>query len=284
MVCRMAQNQLMQYENLKLEYTYKEFQGKIIENLLRRKKNDLERYKTKTSDYPRLIRVEDQEHLVHQNTILLKNAHEFWQKSQEVTEFIKPILYHYSFQQFSAFFIYSMFKWPMRSSGHGMSCSLNKGINEITVHFRDRGFFKRLIDTFIILGQPTAYGSWILFESKDGLLFGENNVSLRMPTDKISLVDILDFKPLAFAKEIKAKYPNTNYDRGLDYRFTDYLVVFIASNIARYRPALWRTIIDGSGKLESRFNQRIRTAYINYAEGVRSYLHDFWLILAKWKS
>ena len=75
----MAQNQWMKYENLKLEYTYKEFQRKVIGNLLEKKKNDLERYKTKTSDYPRLIHVEDQEHLVHQNTILLKNAHEFWQ-------------------------------------------------------------------------------------------------------------------------------------------------------------------------------------------------------------
>jgi hypothetical protein len=280
----MAQNQWMQYENLKLEYTYKEFQRKIIKNLLEKKKNDLERYKTKTYDYPRLIRFEDQEHLVHQNTILLKNAHEFWQKSQEVTEFIKPILCHYSFQQFSAFFIYSMFKWPMRSSGHGMSCLLNKGIPEIMVYFKEKGFFKRLIDTFIILGYPTAYGSWIPFVSKDGVSFKENNVSLRMPTGRISVIDILDFKPFVFKKEFEAKYPDAFYDRGLDYRLTDYLVVFIASNIARYRPSLWRTIIDGRGEIESHFNQRIRTAYTNYAEGVRSYLYDFWLILAKWSS
>lgn len=280
----MAQNQWVQYENLKLEYTYKECQRKIIENLFRRKKGDIERYKTKTRDYPRLIRNEDQEYLVRQNTIFLRNSHEFWEQSQEVTEFLKPILYYYSYQQFSAFFIYTMFKWPMRSSGHGISCSLNADMEEIAVEFRDTGFFKRLVDTLIVLGNPTAYGSWIPFGSGEGVVFRENNVDLRMPTDKVNLVDILDFKPFAFAEEFKSKYPNAHYDRGLDYRLTDYLVVFIASNIARYRPALWRTIIDGRGEIESRFNQKIRTAYINYAEGVRSYLHDFWLILTTWKS
>jgi hypothetical protein len=82
----------------------------------------------------------------------------------------------------------------------------------------------------------------------------------------------------------RSEYPKAHYDRGLDHRLTDYLVVFIASNIARYRPALWRAIVDGSGEIESRFNQRVKTAYVNYAKGVRSYLNDFWLILATWKS
>ena len=281
-VCNMAQNQWIQYENLKLEYTYKEIQRKIIENLLKRKRDAIESFKTKTADYPRLIRNDDQEDLVRQNTILLRNSHEFWEQSQEVSEFVKPILYYYSYQQFSAFFIYTMFKWPMRSSGHGMNCSLNDNMNEITVKFCNTGFFKRLVDTLIVLGNPTAFGSCIPFKSEDGFVFGENNIDLRMPNDEVNLGEILDFKPSAFAKEFKLKYPNESYDRGFDYRLIDYLVVYIASNIARYRPALWRTIIDGNGEIQSRFNQRIRTAYLNYAEGVRSYLSDFWSILTNW--
>lgn len=279
----MTDNQWMLYENLKLEYTYKEFQGKIIENL-ERKRGDIESYKTKTTDYPRLIHSCDQEDLVRQNTILLRNSHEFWELSQQVTESVKPILHYYSYQQFSAFFIYTLFKWPMRSSGHGMSCILNADMKEIAVKFRKTGFFKRLVDTLIVLGNPTAFGSCIPFRSGEGVFFGENNIDLRMPTDKVNLGDILDFKPSEFTKKFKSKYPNTNYDRALDYRLTDYLVVFIASNIARYRPALWRTIIDGSGEIESRFNQRIRTAYINYAEESGNFLQDFWHILTEWNS
>lgn len=81
-MCNMAQNQWVQYEKLELEYTYKDFQRKIIRNLLKRKKGDIERYKTRTHGYPRLIRIEDQKCLVRQNTILLRNSHEFWEQSQ----------------------------------------------------------------------------------------------------------------------------------------------------------------------------------------------------------
>ena len=83
---------------------------------------------------------------------------------------------------------------------------------------------------------------------------------------------------------MKLKYPDVDYNRNLDYRLTDYLVVYVASNIARYRPAVWRAIIDGSGQMKSRFNQRIRTAYINYAEESGNFLQDFWHILTEWNS
>jgi hypothetical protein len=138
-----------------------------------------------------------------------------------------------------------------------------------------------LLDTFIVLGRPTAYGPWIPLGSQEGIVFCDNTVDLRMSTDEVMLVDLLDFKPHDFMKKIEEKYPNAHYDRGVDYRLTDYLVVFIASNIARYRPSLWRKIIYGSGEIESRFNQRLRTAYINYE---MEYLDTIRLELAKWAS
>lgn len=278
----MSQNLWGVFEHWKLEYTYKDFQKKIINKLRETKRNDLARYKKiRIKDCPSLIRIQDQEKLVQQNTIFLRNSHEFWKEAQEVTEFIKPILYHYSFQQFSAFFIYTMFKWPMFSSGRGINCPIKDNIEEIQIEFRETGFFRRLLDTFIVLGRPTAYGSWISLWSQGGIVFSENTVDFRMPTDKVMLVDLLDFKPHDFMKKIEEKYPNAHYDRGVDYRLTDYLVVFIASNIARYRPSLWRKIIYGSGEIEARFNQRLRTAYINYE---MDYLNTIWLELTKWAS
>ena len=271
----------VQFEHLKLEYTYGDFQRTVIKNLLKKKSRDLGRYsKRRTRDHPLLIRMEDQESLVRQNTIFLRNSSEFWEAAQEVTEFIKPVLYHYSFQQFGAFFVYTMFKWPMPSSGHGIRCQLSENIEEIGVEFRATGFFKRLLDTFIVLGRPTAYGSWIPLGSKEGVVFKENTIPLRIPTDRVKLTEILDFKPLSFAKAFKSMHPNAHYDRGLDYRLTDYLVIFIASNIARYRPNLWRMIISGRSKTEARFNLRVKTAYVNYVD----FLECIWLEFEKWKS
>ena len=278
----MSQNLWDTFEHLKLEYAYRDFQKKITDKLRETKKNDLKRYKKlRIRDCPSLIQQEDQEDLVRQNTIFLRNSHEFWKAAQEVTEFIRPVLYHYSFQQFNAFFIYTMFKWPMLSRGHGVRCLLSDDLSETKIVFRETGFFKRLLDTFIVLGRPTAYGPWIPIGSQEGTVFRDNTVDLRMPTDKVKLTDLLDFKPHDFMKKFAETYPDAYYDRGLDYRLTDYLVVFIASNTARYRPSLWREVIYGSGEIEARFNQRLRTAYVNYEI---EYLETVHSEFEKWRS
>jgi len=276
----MIQDTWAKMRHLELEYFYRDFQEKIIKKLREKKRSDLERYKELTRDYPRLILLEDQESLVRQNTIFLRNSSEFWEAAQKVTEFIKPVLYHYSFQQFGSFFIYTMFKWPMPSSGHGIKCRLGDNIGEVEVKFTETGFFKRLLDTFIVLGRPSAYGSYIPINSKEGITFSENTIPLRIPTGRVKLTQILDFKPLSFAKEFELMHPNAHYDRGLDYRLTDFLVIFIASNIARYRPNLWRMIMGGSSETEARFNQRVYTAYVNYID----FLECVWQEFEKWKS
>jgi len=278
----MSQNLWAAFEHLKLEYTYKEFQKKIINRLRETKKNDLKRYrKLKIRDFPSLIQLQHQEKSVRQNTIFLRNSHEFWKEAQEVSEFIRPVLYHYSFQQFNSFFIYTMFKWPTPSSGHGIGCSLDDNLSKTKIEFRKTGFFRRLLDTFIVLGRPTAYGSWIPLGSQEGTIFRDNTVDLRMSKDEVMLVDLLDFKPHDFMKKFEEAYPNAYYDRGLDYRLTDYLVAFIASSIARYRPSLWRQIISGSGEIEARFNHRLRTAYVNYEI---EYLETIHSEFEKWRS
>ena len=110
------------FESLKLNYYYKDLQSKIIENLKQKKKVDIENYKDKTSDYPRAIRKENLEKLANQNTSFLNNSYELRQETIRVTDSIKPILSYYSWQQFFAFFIYTLFKWPMHSGGHGLHC------------------------------------------------------------------------------------------------------------------------------------------------------------------
>lgn len=276
------------FESLRLQYPYKDFQRKIIKKLMQKKKADLEKYKAKTSDYPRVILEQNLEELSYQNTIFLRNSFELWEWTQRVTDFIKPILFYYSWQQFNAFFIYTLFKWPRPSRGHGVACTFGglkpSEIEEIKVEFRKMGSFRRLVDTFVVLGNPTAYGPWIPLGKKQGLIFKENKIDSRISIDKMKLVNILEFDPQKFYEKFKSMYPNRHYGFHIDVLLTDFLLVFIASNIARYRPQLWNNVLDGKGKIEAEFNLRVKKAYRNFADSHSCLLDQVWSEFRKWKS
>lgn len=271
------------FESLMLQHPYKTFQTKIINRLMKKKKADLEEYKTKTRDYPRAIHEEDLEKLAYQNTIFLKNSLELWQEAQKVTDSIRPILIYYSWQQFSAFFIYTLFKWPMPSQGHGVLPILSEEIGEVQIEFRETGFFRRLVDTFVVLGHPTAYAAWIPLGSRQGLVFVENQIDSRIPIGRGKLVSILDSDARGFEKDFKSKFPNRYYGSHVDNLLTDFLVVFLASSFARYRPQLWNDVLDGKGEIESKFNLRAKNAYRNYDETHNCLLDQVWSEFLKWK-
>ena len=273
------------FESLMLQYPYKDFQRKIIKKLVQKKKVDLTNYTTKTKDYPRVILEQKLDELSYQNTRFLKNSFELWEWTQKVTDFIKPILFYYSWQQFSAFFIYTLFKWPSPSRGHGVACTFGESgeIEEIKIEFRKMGFFRRLVDTFVVLGNPTAYGSWIPLGAKQGLIFKENRIDSGISIDKMKLVNILDFDPQKFYSKFKSMYPNKYYGPHVDVLLTDFLLIFIASNIARYRPQLWNNVLDGKGKIEAEFNLRAKKAYRNYAGSHNCLLDQVWSEFLKWK-
>lgn len=225
--------------------------------------------------------------LADNNPIFLRNSHDLWKETQKVTELIKPILFYYSWQQFAAFFIYTLFKWPNPARGHGiryLSGENPDNLREVEIEFQNKGFFRRLVDSFVILGHPTAYGSWIPITTKTEMTYLENKIGLRIPIGKIKFVEILDFEPRKFMVEFNKLYPHRYYGAHLDYLLTDFLIVFVASNIARYRPKLWNSVLEGKQEEEAKFNLSVEKAYTKFNIDLNSFLNVIWSEFCKLKS
>lgn len=269
------------FESLKLHYYYKTFQRSIVQNLLKRKKTDIEEYKNRTPDYPRAIQTCDVDSLADHNRIFLTNSYGLWEEALEVSQSIKPILFYYSWQQFAAFFVYTLFKWPNPAKGHGIRCDYVQDpddFKQITVDFTNKGFFRRLVDSYVILGRPTAYSPWIPFPKSDTELeYEESKIPKRIQLGKIKLAEILSFDSKEFAKEFKNEYPKrANYGVNLDDLLTDLVFVFAASNIARYRPKIWSNVLDGQSKEEAKFRMKVEKAYERFYVGVNCFLNTVW--------
>jgi len=283
------------FESLKLLYQYEEVHKKIIRKFGQEKKRDIQKYKEKTKDPPYVIHEKNLKKLATQNTVFLMNAHELWQEAQSLTDRVKPIIFYYSWQQFSAFFIYTLLKWSSSSKGHGVSCDFKDAdplnISEIQIEFYDKGFFRRLIDTLVLLGRPTAYAAWIPLQEDKGLNFEKNTFQSKI-SSQAGLSDILDFNPEDFYREFKSMYPEKVYDKYVDVLLTDYLLAFLSSNIARYKPQLWANVLLGKGRMEAELNLRVKDAYehfgyagVKMVEGTPAppcFIYEVWAVFRKW--
>jgi hypothetical protein len=72
--------------------------------------------------------------------------------------------------------------------------------------------------------------------------------------------------PKDFGKELIGKYPKEGasplvYDVSFDILLTDFVLLFVASNIARCRPQMWEQILAETDKDEAVFNTIIKTIY-----------------------
>ncbi len=216
-------------------------------------------------------------------------------EAQGLTDRVKPIIFYYSWQQFNAFFIYTLLKWSSSSKGHGVFCNFKEtdplNISRIQIEFNDKGFFRRLVDTFVILGSPTAYAPWIPLQEGERLKFEENTIHSRIPF-KAELVDILNFNPEDFFRKFKSMYPEKFYDKYVDVLLTDYLLIFVSSNIARYKPQLWANVLVGKGEMEATLNLRVKDAYEHFGySGIKMvtnmpappcFLYQVWTEFKKW--
>ena len=104
----------------------------------------------------------------------------------------------------------------MPSQGHGVSPILSEEIGEVQIEFRERGFFRRLVDTLVLLGHPTAYAAWIPLGSRQGLIFVENKIDSRVPIARVKLVSILDSDSREFDKDFRLKLSNRYYGCHVD--------------------------------------------------------------------
>ena len=165
------------------------------------------------------------------NVIFLKQAHNFGKLATNAVIEVKPLLLYYAENQLFAFFIYSIFHFNNPSRGHGLSMSGNTYDN-IGINIEKSGFFQRMINAYTILGAPWIF-SPCKRTSSNGIeeLDGENAFT-KEPT--ISLKKLIEIK--------NNSKPNPD---GYILDQIDFIFLFLASSLARYKPDIWHAIVNG---------------------------------------
>ena len=268
---------------LELPYYYKQFQKEIVIGKAFLQKN-LENFKQEAESLACIIGDEDLESLSYQNSIFKRNSRELLEESYKVSDRIRPIIAYYAVQQYAAFFIYTVFKYPITSvsAGHGLSIYWGEGkeanINSIEVELHNTGFFRRFADTFTILGYPSAYSLWLPIQQENWQdVFVENFLSSRIEPSKVGLLSLMNFgfKESERATEFQQKFPKQVYSDIADWFLTDFILLFVASDLARYRPQLWKQVLEGKSKNEAEFNRRMKTVYDVFSIRSDSYFQTF---------
>ena len=265
------------YDNLRLLHPYEKMMSNLISRFNPLIANSLRTYSELSSDRIELISEEYYEEHKNemnvQNTTYLRNAFEFLRYARNSPEDIQPILFHYSWQFFAAFFKYTFFKWSSPAGGHGIHVMLD-GLDSIEIQFSGRpgGSFQRLVDCLTILGIPTIFGKWLPIPEKKSLTFERNDLNHSfVGGTKWHFTNILDFEVSEFVAEVGEKYKNWGFGvhdvRRVNEELLGYVVVFVASNMARYRPALWMKVIDASDEPSLRAHNTVIESYAHYMLG-----------------
>jgi hypothetical protein len=72
----------------------------------------------------------------------------------------------------------------------------------------------------------------------------------------------MDFDSKNFNLEFLSTFPEQQvYPEHFDRLLTDFILLFAASDIARYRPQLWEQILAGLEENEAKFNKRMKVVY-----------------------
>ena len=225
-----------------------------------------------------------QEHpeIAIQNVALLRNSMDLWRAASRVSDAVSPVLYHYSWHCLNSFLAYTFFRWdPQHTNSHGIRISWSSKIETIRIEFHKKpGLFQRFIDTWTLLGLslvfskfiPVFEGERIDFEPYDRYLPGE--------TDALSLRQLWSFDPYADEREFWKRHGRENLLSNRSIGFwggwpsdimQSYLTVFAASNVARYRPALWQSVLVGEKPEQTLFAVRMRDALLRYTQhGINS--------------
>lgn len=224
-----------------------------------------------------------------ENVALLKNAIELWRNAAQTTEAIAPILFHYSWHCFNSFFAYTFFRWGQKhSQSHGVRVSnMTDNIEKIKITLSKKdGVFQRTMDTWSCLGGNMAFSEVLPVHIKGyDFEFHSNQMPFFQESNSCELGQLLSFDPYNHERLYWKKFgrkglimnPSFNFWMGTPTRIMQsYLILFVASSIARYRPILWASILSGDTKEKAAFALSYRDALLKYAQfglNSTSFLH-----------
>lgn len=275
------------YEPLTLLHSYKELLKQIID-VYTPYKYIVERYSKKVNRtiYPITEQyLKEKPEVAEQNIMLLKNAMELWRTASQTSDAVAPILYHYSWHCFNSFFTYTFFRWdPQHAGSHGISIpseTLTESIKEIKIRFREekdevtRGLFQRLIDTWILLGASPAFSPFLPVFKSNEIGFIPNTQYLlssshSLPVKRLLTLNCVDYERKLYS-DLRKKLINCpvlmNSISAPTRNLKSYLIIFVASSLARYRPILWNSVLIGRNSVQSNFALYFRNALMEYTIG-----------------
>lgn len=196
--------------------------------------------------------------LIFQNTILLKQAKHFGVIAKNAVPEIQPLLYHYAENALFSFFMYSLFDYGSSKINHGLTLRGEK-YGDIGIQIKKTGIFPRLINCYAVLGAHSVFSPFY-FDSNLTIKPNTNNFSyLTEPVVRLS--DIIEFKE-----------KNPVRHGHLDDLW-DFLLLFIGSNLSRYKPFLWHEIVNGQKGDEVVFFNRAFERYPLVMERILQILH-----------
>jgi hypothetical protein len=267
------------FEPFTLTSTYKNFQKQFI-TAYSKYDYTVERYRKLTgrSIYPITTEyLEEHPEVAEENVALLKNAIELWRSAAQTTDAIAPILFHYSWHCFNSFFAYTFFRWePQHSNSHGLCVqNFTDNIAEIKINVLKDGLFHRLVDAWTCIGTSSAFSAYLPFFDGNNIEFTPNQLYLFQKSNCLTLSQLLNFNPV---EDYENKYwktygrekllQNTSLSNSMNAPtriLENYLTLFIASSISRYRPILWSSILLGNTDDKAAFSMAYRDSLMMYA-------------------
>jgi hypothetical protein len=218
-----------------------------------------------------------------ENIALLKNAIELWRSASQATDAIAPILFHYSWHCLNSFFAYSFFRWnPKHSQSHGINIGkINNDIGKIQITISNNGLFSRLIDAWTCLGASLAFSKYLPIMQEGMYDVKPNELYFLKESNTVELSTLMNFKPVEdYERKYWNDYGRTNLIQNTSFKnsmniptriMQSYLILFVASSLARYRPILWALILSGNNNQNAHFSLQYRNALLMYTQfGINS--------------
>jgi hypothetical protein len=219
--------------------------------------------------------------ILDQNISLIRDSMEFYRMISLASDYVSPVLYHYSWHCFNSFLNYSLFTWEQpHANSHGVKISRwDENINDIELQFvkQDKsGIFQRCVETWTLMGTYNPFITHIpIYCEDDKIIFVPNDEYLLRESRSIKLKTLLEYNSGEFEIRLYKKYAKKlinnlsviNWCSLPTNNLINYLIIFVASNIARYRPSLWNKVLRGETKEQSNFALKVRKATIEYTQG-----------------
>ena len=241
------------FSMLKIPSGYKEILKSVRQGLIKSNQQNIadnfskEKKSLKLFEWPAIIsdsNINSKAFLVNQTTLFSQGMY-YGETAKTAPLDVKPLLYHYAENSLFAFFVYSLSTYTQpHASSHGLNIKWSENIDEIEVVFNSTGFFSRILDTYSLCKARTHLSILELDSSSNGFKPTSSKYSiLKQPS--IPLLDIIQLREQLGEQE-----------DGYFYDIIDFVLLFFASSLARYRPYLWIELMRGEvGKQYIWFNQ-----------------------------